>query len=138
MLPIAKGTKYSPSNYKYANGSNFRDLAKVVITKNTNSTRVCNSSYTSVRTTNATNKTSLPSGWYKHKAISLTGIKTLKESDWTKDGNFYFIEQRVRNNNSTGNYYVYDTAYDNYYIWYKGGKTIMWYNYKTNAWEKLK
>lgn len=139
LLPIAKGTKYSPSNYNYANGSNFRDLAKVVITKrNTNSTRSGNSSYTSVRTTNATNKTSLPSGWYKHKAINLTGITTLKESDWTKDGNFYFIEQKLRNNKSTGNYYVYDTVYDNYYIWYKGGKTIMWYNYKTGAWQTLK
>lgn len=138
MLPIAKGTKYSPSNYNYANGSNFRDLAKVVITKrNTNSTRSGNSSYTSVRTTNATNKTSLPSGWYKYSPILTNlGVKSLRESDWTQDGNFYYIE-KTRNGKNLGIFVIYDAAYDNYYQWSSNGKTIMWYNYK-GAWQTLK
>ena len=130
LLPIANGTKYSPDNYKYANGSNFNNLAKVVITKKTNSSSVKN--YTA-----SSKNTSLPSGWYKYKAINILGKKTISESDWTKEGKFYYIE-KTNNGKSTGNYYIYDTAYDNYYYADSSLSSISWYNYKTGVWTPLK
>ena len=129
-LPIANGTKYSPDNYKYANGSNFNNLAKVVITNKTNTSSVKN--YTA-----SSKNTSLPSGWYKYKAINILGKKTISESDWTKEGKFYYIE-KTNNGKSTGNYYIYDTAYDNYYYTDSSLSSISWYNYKTGVWTTLK
>lgn len=145
LLPIAKGTKYSPSNYKYANGSNFRDLAKVVITKrNTNYTRAAvksytaSSNYTLKTTVTSKSTTKLPSGWYKYSPVlTKLGVKSLRESDWTQDGNFYYIE-KTRNGKNLGIFVIYDAAYDNYYQWSSNGKYIMWYNYKTSAWQALK
>lgn len=144
-LPIAKGTKYSPDNYRYSNGSNFKDLGKVVITKRTNTSTVrgyaASSGYTGFNTTitskTTTTKSSLPSGWYKYKAINILGKKTISESDWTKDGKFYYIE-KTNNGKSTGNYYIYDTAYDNYYYADSSLSLISWYNYKTGVWTRLK
>lgn len=129
-LPIANGTKYSPDNYKYANGSNFSDLAKVVITKKTNSSSVKN--YTA-----SSKNTSLPSGWYKYKAILIPNKKSIRQSDWTKEGNFYFIEK------SSGTYYIYDVAYDNYYLATDDLSAIKWYKYpsgssKVGMWTTLK
>ena len=49
----------------------------------------------------------------------------------------YYIEIISVNGKSSGNYYVYDIEYDNYYQWSNNGKTIMWYNYK-GAWQTLK
>ncbi len=129
-LPVANGTKYSPDNYKYANGSNFNNLAKVVITNKTNTSSVKN--YTA-----SSKNTSLPSGWYKYKAINILGKKTISESDWTKEGKFYYIE-KTNNGKSTGNYYIYDTAYDNYYYADSSLSSISWYNYKTGVWTTLK
>ena len=129
VLPIAKGTKYSPDNYRYSNGSNFKDLAKVVITQRTNTSTV--RGYTA-----SANDKSLPSGWYKYKAINILGQKTINESDWTKDGNFYYIE-KTNNGKTTGNYYVYDTEYDNYYYTDSSLNSISWYNYKTGVWKSL-
>ena len=130
LLPVAKGTKYSPDNYKYANGSNFSDLAKVVITKKTNSSSVKN--YTA-----SSKNTSLPSGWYKYKAILIPNKKSIRQSDWTKEGNFYFIEK------SSGTYYIYDVAYDNYYLATDDLSAIKWYKYpsgssKVGMWTTLK
>lgn len=140
LLPIAKGTKYSPSNYKYANGSNFRDLAKVVLTKrskNYTSATVKSYNASSNFTTASKSTTKLPSGWYKHSCVlSRLGVKSVKESEWTQDGNFYFIEKK-RNGKGTGQYVVYDVAYDNYYTWHNGGKVITWYNYKKGSWMTL-
>lgn len=119
-LPIANGTKYSPDNYKYANGSNFSDLAKVVITKKTNTSSVKN--YTA-----SSKNTSLPSGWYKYKAILIPNKKSIRQSDWTKEGNFYFIER------SSGTYYIYDIGYDNYYKWISSTAKIQWYNVACHA-----
>lgn len=145
MLPIAKGTKYSPDNYRYSNGSNFKDLAKVVITKRTNTSTVrgyaASSGYTGYNTTitskTTTTKSSLPSGWYKYKAVTIPGKETLSKSDWTKDGKFYYIEK------GDDYYYVYDTAYDNYY-WVKSDLSVIrWYMYSkknpnTGVWTPLK
>ena len=139
-LPIAKGTKYSPDNYRYSNGSNFKDLAKVVITQRTNTSTVRGytafAGYTqynnTITTKPSTTKSSLPSGWYKYKAILIPGKKSISQSDWTKEGKFYFIER------SSGTYYIYDTAYDNYYKWIGSNSKIQWYNYKTSCWETLK
>ncbi len=143
-LPLAKGTKYSPDNYRYSNGSNFRDLAKVVITQRTNTSTVrgyvASAGYTQYNNTitakPSTTKSSLPSGWYKYKAINILGKKTISESDWTKDGKFYYIE-KTNNGKSTGNYYIYDTAYDNYYYADSSLSSISWYNYKTGVWTRL-
>ena len=128
-LPLAKGTKYSPNNYRYSKGSNFKDLAKVVITQRMNTSTV--RGYTA-----SANDKSLPSGWYKYKAINILGQKTINESDWTKDGDFYYIE-KTNNGKETGNYYVYDTAYDNYYYTDSSLNSISWYNYKTGVWKSL-
>ena len=128
-LPLAKGTKYSPDNYRYSNGSNFKDLAKVVITQRTNTSTV--RGYTA-----SSGNKSLPSGWYKYKAINILGKKTISESDWTKDGDFYYIE-KTNNDKTTGNYYVYDTEYDNYYYTDSSLNSISWYNYKTGVWKTL-
>ena len=145
VLPIAKGTKYSPDNYRYSNGSNFKDLAKVVITQRTNTSTVRGytafAGYTqynnTITTKPSTTKSSLPSGWYKYKAINILGKKTISESDWTRDGKFYYIE-KTNNGKSTGNYYIYDTAYDNYYYADSSLRSISWYNYKTGVWTRLK
>ena len=129
-LPLAKGTKYSPDNYRYSNGSNFRDLAKVVITQRTNTSTV--RGYTA-----SSNDANLPNGWYKYKAVMVPGKETLSKSDWTKDGKFYYIEK------GNGYYYVYDTAYDNYY-WVKSDLSVIrWYMYSkknpnTGVWTSLK
>lgn len=141
LLPIAKGTKYSPSNYNYDYGSNFNDLPKVVLTKRSKSytsvTVNSNNAYAKNTSTNKSSNTKLPSGWYKYsKVLTKLGVKSLKESDWTKDGDFYFIERKI-NGKGCGQYVVYDVAYDNYYTWGSGGKTIMWYNYKKSAWQRL-
>lgn len=132
LLPIAKGTKYSPDNYSYTNGTNFSDLPKVVITKK----KTVNASKATSSASKST--TTLPSGWYKYKPI-LTRLDkdTLNKSDWTKDGNFYYIEKE-RNGKGLGVFVIYDVEYDNYYVWTGSGKVIMWYNYKTAAWEKLR
>lgn len=124
-LPTANGTKYSPDNYKYANGSNFNNLAKVVITNKTNTSSVKN--YTA-----SSKNTSLPSGWYKYKAITIPGKKSISQSDWTKEGKFYFIET------TSGTYYIYDIGYDNYYRWVSSTSKILWYNYETSCWQSLK
>ena len=129
-LPIAKGTKYSPDNYRYSNGSNFKDLAKVVITQRTNTSTV--RGYVA-----SSNDTSLPNGWYKYKAIIISDKKSISESDWTKDGDFYYIA------NGNNGYYVYDVAYDNYYYAADDLSTIKWYKYpskssKVGMWMKLK
>lgn len=139
-LPEANGTKYSPANYRYSNGSNFKDLAKVVITQRTNTSTVrgyaASAGYTqynnTITTKPSTTKSSLPSGWYKYKSIIIPGKKSISQSDWTKEGKFYFIER------SSGTYYIYDTAYDNYYKWIGSTSKIQWYNYKTGCWETLK
>lgn len=141
LLPIAKGTKYSPSNYNYDYGSNFNDLPKVVLTKRSKSytsvTVNSNNAYAKNTSTNKSSNTKLPSGWYNYsKVLTKLGVKSLKESDWTKDGDFYFIERKI-NGKGCGQYVVYDVAYDNYYTWGSGGKTIMWYNYKKSAWQRL-
>lgn len=128
-IPVAKGTKYSPNIYRYSNGSNFKDLAKVVITQRTNTSTV--RGYTAF----AGNK-SLPNGWYKYKAINILGKKTISESDWIEDGSFYYIE-KTNNGEETGNYYVYDTVYDNYYYTDSSLNSISWYNYKTGVWKTL-
>lgn len=144
-LPLAKGTKYSPDNYRYSNGSNFKDLAKVVITQRTNTSTVrgyvASAGYTqynnTITTKPSTTKSSLPSGWYKYKAVTVPGKETLSKSDWTKDGKFYYIEK------GDGYYYVYDTAYDNYY-WVKSDLSVIrWYMYSkknpnTGVWTSLK
>lgn len=129
-LPVAKGTKYSPDNYRYSNGSNFKDLAKVVITQRTNTSTVRGYAASS-------NDTSLPNGWYKYKAIIISDKKSISESDWTKDGDFYYIA------NGNNGYYVYDVAYDNYYYAAEDLSTIKWYKYpskssKVGMWMKLK
>lgn len=130
LLPIAKGTKYSPDNYIYSNGSNFKDLAKVVITQRTNTSTVRGYAASS-------SDTSLPNGWYKYKAIIISDKKSISESDWTKDGDFYYIA------NGNNGYYVYDVAYDNYYYAAEDLSTIKWYKYpskssKIGMWMKLK
>lgn len=145
LLPIAKGTKYSPSNYKYANGSNFRDLAKVVITKrNTNYTRAAvksytaSSNYSSKSTVTSKSTTKLPSGWYKYSPVlTKLGVKSLSESAWTQDGNFYYIEKEI-NGKGSGTFIIYDAAYDNYYQCNKSVKYIYWYNYSKGTWQMLK
>lgn len=144
-LPIAKGTKYSPSNYKYANGSNFRGLAKVVITKrNTNYTRAAvksytaSSNYSSKSTVTSKSTTKLPNGWYKYKPVlTKLGVKSLSESAWTQDGNFYYIEKEI-NGKGSGTFIIYDAAYDNYYQCNKSVKYIYWYNYSKGTWQMLK
>lgn len=144
-LPIAKGTKYSPSNYKYANGSNFRDLAKVVITKrNTNYTQAAvksytaSSNYSSKSTVTSKSTTKLPSGWYKYSPVlTKLGVKSLSESAWTQDGNFYYIEKEI-NGKGSGTFIIYDAAYDNYYQCNKSVKYIYWYNYSKGTWQMLK
>lgn len=129
--PIAKGTKYSPDNYRYTNGTDFSNLPKVVITgkKSVNASKA---------TSNSKSKSTLPSGWYKYKPVlTKLDVKSLSESDWTQDGNFYYIE-KTRNGKNLAIFVVYDVEYDNYYQWSNNGKYIMWYNYKTGAWESLK
>lgn len=131
LLPIAKGTKYSPDNYRYTNGTDFSNLPKVVITgkKSVNASKA---------TSNSNSKSTLPSGWYKYKPVlTKLDVKSLSESDWTQDGNFYYIE-KTRNGKNLAIFVVYDVEYDNYYQWSNNGKYIMWYNYKTGAWESLK
>lgn len=123
-LPTAKGTKYSPDNYRYSSGSNFKDLAKVVITQRTNTSTVRGYAASS-------SDTSLPSGWYKYKAILIPNKKSISQSDWTKEGDFYFIER------SSGTYYIYDTEYDNYYKWISSTSKIQWYNYEMSCWTTL-
>lgn len=131
LLPIAKGIKYSPDNYSYTNGTDFSNLAKVVITKK----KTLNASKSKSSTSKS--KKTLPSGWYKHSCVlSRLGVKSVKESEWTQDGNFYFIEKK-RNGKGTGQYVVYDVAYDNYYTWHNGGKVITWYNYQKGSWMTL-
>lgn len=132
LLPIAKGTKYSPSNYSYTNGTNFNDLPKVVITKK----KALNASKSTSSTSKS--KTTLPSGWYKYKPVlTRLGKDTLNKSDWTKDGNFYYIEKET-NGKGSGTFIIYDAAYDNYYQCNKSIKYIYWYNYSKGTWQMLK
>ena len=145
LLPTAKGTKYSPSNYNYSVGSNFKDLAKVVLTKKANGSSG-NAAQIYGASGNATKKT-LPTGWYKYSpVVKRLNVSSLKESSWTQDGDFYIVQQRGYNPKTKKNdgtiklntYVIYDAAYDNYYIWSSNGKTIQWYNYSKGSWETLK
>ena len=135
LLPTAKGTKYSPSKYSYSKGSNFKNLAKVVLTKN----RAGSSGNAANVGTIGHAKTTktLPTGWYKYSdVLTKLGVKSLKESDWTKDGDFYYIE-KTRNGKGTGNYMIYDTVYDNYYYTTSSFRIIYQYNFKTDKWDTL-
>lgn len=140
-VPTPKGTKYSPSNYNYDYGSNFNDLPKVVLTKRSKNYKSATvnsyNAYAKKSPTKKSSTTKLPTGWYNYsKVLTKLNVKSLKESDWTKEGDFYFIE-KMRNGKGTGQYVVYDVAYDNYYEWSNNGKYIMWFNYKKSAWLKL-
>ena len=132
-LPIAKGTKYSPNNYSYTNGSDFSDLAKVVVTKRNNNYGKSSSA--------SAKKKSLPRGWYNdsmvfRKTLDGKDISEITKSDWTKEGSFYYISS-----GNSGSYYVYDVKYDNYYYCLTDLSYIAWFDYnlsKTGCWKPLK
>ena len=129
LLPTAKGTKYSPDNYSYTNGTNFSDLVRKSVTSKSNRT-----------VTNATTTTKkLPTGWYKYSPVlKQANYSSATESSWEQDGNFYILQMKDKSGKYTNAYIVYDAAYDNYYTWQSNGKVIRWYNYKTSSWTMLR
>lgn len=111
-LPEASGSKYTFSNYDYVNGSdNIEfDVFEVKLDKH-----------------------DMPNGWYRAVCIDNTGIeRQIRVSDWTKSYRFYYIPMA-----KASCYYIYDYAFDNYYMYNIVTKEVQWFNYETGSWEEL-
>ena len=131
LLPTANGTKYSPSNYSYSDGTDFSNLEQVVLTKK----KLSASNTASGKKATKKKTIKVPSGWYKYNPVlKQSGWESLTKSDWTKNGSFYVLPIKNKLGKPTGGYIVYDAAYDNYYTWQSGGKIINWYDYKNSKW----
>lgn len=131
LLPTANGTKYSPSNYSYSDGTDFSNLEKIVVTKK----KLSASNTASGKKATKKKTIKVPSGWYKYNPVlERSGWESLTKNDWTKNGSFYVLPIKNKLGRPTGGYIVYDAAYDNYYTWQSGGKIINWYDYKNSKW----